>query len=157
MEKYFQALKNFTLADLQAAIAAHIADPACGKWMPKPAELIEKINKSKFNPLITHANARWELLLSHARHYSARFAFKVEGDKGCEIAVARMGGIRRIAQASEWDNEKLKKEFIDNYIQITNELNENQSRLAGYQGDHFIVDDIFVMPKMVVNLSSFEV
>jgi hypothetical protein len=40
LEVWFTALAPYSLADVQAAIAAHVADPEAGRFAPKPADII---------------------------------------------------------------------------------------------------------------------
>jgi hypothetical protein len=42
---FFQALQEYPLPQVRAAIAAHIKDPESGKFTPSPAHLVEKIER----------------------------------------------------------------------------------------------------------------
>lgn len=43
---YWQALKSFELQDVQAAFKAHIHNPDCGQYFPKPADIVRFIEGS---------------------------------------------------------------------------------------------------------------
>ena len=43
---YWQALKRFDLIDVQAAFEAHINNPDCGQFFPKPADIVRFIEGS---------------------------------------------------------------------------------------------------------------
>jgi hypothetical protein len=103
---WWESLKDASLGDFQDAMQAHVQDPERGRFMPRPADLIHQIEKSKgwLDRLL-----EWERVLAWAR--GEEDAPRVE----IRHAVQMMGGIRRIKMAWDRDLPKLRDEFFEVY------------------------------------------
>jgi hypothetical protein len=56
---YCAALDRSALADVRAALSAHVADAEAGKWMPKPADVIGRLQAADGRPTAEEA---WALV-----------------------------------------------------------------------------------------------
>ena len=65
LDVWFNALEPYALADVKAAIAAHVADPEAGRFAPKPADVIRQLQARQPEEPDDHPGAEqaWGLLM----------------------------------------------------------------------------------------------
>lgn len=61
---WFKALSGYDLGTLSAAFSAHMRDPANGKFEPKPAHIIEQIERASKNDGRPGAEEAWAISLA---------------------------------------------------------------------------------------------
>ena len=53
---YYEAIGNHPIDRLESAYRKHVSDPACGRFMPRPADLMKHL-QDDFTPISRHAGS----------------------------------------------------------------------------------------------------
>lgn len=116
---WWSTLKPYTAEQIGSAMQAHLSDPDRGRFAPKPADLIAKIDgEGRERDALAHdlAIRQWDLAMQ-AIGRDGRFA-KVKLDEAGQLSLNILGGIRAICGANSTEIQWLRKEFINHYKQI---------------------------------------
>ena len=122
LQVYFNALTQFSLEEVSAAMTAHFIDPDQGTFFPKPADLVRQIkgsSKDQKRSIESRAELAWSQIYYHITTHGPYRNLKMDDKQGL-AAVKTIGGMNVLSTA---DNEKmtwLKKEFISQYDTLEN-------------------------------------
>ena len=83
---WFRSLEEYSLQTVSAAFSAHMRDPANGKFEPKPAHIIEQIEKAAKNDGRPGVEEAWAIALA-ARDESDTVVWTVECSKAWFAAL----------------------------------------------------------------------
>jgi len=120
-QMYWKVLRGFELKDIEKAISRHMANPIDGKWMPKPANIIEQLMKSSG----VRGAQMFHVAQMTARDYgpypSVRFMDLPTNDTinqigGWEDFCAGKGELEKFKELYT-QNKKKPKEALSTYVQ----------------------------------------
>lgn len=111
IEMYYRALKKHEFENVKRAFDEHVADPDAGKFLPKPADIVQRIcgdsNKKSLSAWIKAYHA----VSAHGSYTSVVF-----DDPIIHVVVQNMGGWERFCFDMNEKSEKfMKRDFIDFY------------------------------------------
>jgi hypothetical protein len=107
MKLWWRLLEDYDLADVQAAVMAHLRDPDGGRFMPTPAHIIRHLEPAdRDRALLAWAEVRGKLTDSR----SAR-----SDDPAIEAAVRDLGGWVHLGALPERDLPWRERDFIERY------------------------------------------
>lgn len=129
---WWTMLKPYSAEELSSAMHSHLKDPEGGRFAPKPADLIGKIEgtaKQKSISVEAQALAAWEVVYKSIVCGTPYDSLQLE-DKLALAAIKAMGGWTHLCRMREDEAQWKKKEFISNYTTLhgSNNLPE---RLSG--------------------------
>jgi hypothetical protein len=99
---YWAALKQLSADELNRAAQSHISDSDQGRWMPKPAHLLNQIYGNE-------AQSAWQALCEQLARGGADVGPKTES------ALTGAGGMYQVRRMSTDQLMGLKRQFISNY------------------------------------------
>ena len=97
----FKALSEFTLQDVEAALAAHVQDPARGKFPPKPADVIAKLQ----TPLEEVLELGWTEFRKATR------SGVMPKDPKLQQVISRLGGLDLLGDKTSRDLDFMRESF----------------------------------------------
>lgn len=113
----FNALSDLSIEQVGAAMSAHINDPDCGQFFPKPADIRRRLvgtTKQQEAAIEDRAAIAWSCIERDIRRVGSYGSLKLE-DKQALATVKAMGGWQSICQTEESKMEWRRKEFIRMY------------------------------------------
>lgn len=113
----FNALSDLSIEQVGAAMSAHINDPDCGQYFPKPADIRRRLvgtTKQQEAAIEDRAAMAWSCIERDIRRVGSYGSLKLE-DKQALATVKAMGGWQSICQTEESKMEWRRKEFIRMY------------------------------------------
>lgn len=113
----FNALSDLSIEQVGAAMSAHINDPDCGQFFPKPADIRRRLvgtTKQQEAAIEDRAAIAWSCIERDIRRVGSYGSLKLE-DKQALATVKAMGGWQSICQTEENKMEWRRKEFIRMY------------------------------------------
>jgi len=130
----FEVLRRFDLGDIARAVSNHLADPDCGQFAPKPADVVRAIEGSGE---MQSLNA-WHKVHAAMRTIGAYQSVAFD-DWRIHAAIARMGGWQTLCHTEVgYDGEKLpflQREFERHY-RAAREGDRFPSKLVGIAEQH---------------------
>lgn len=129
---WWEMLKPYSADELAMAMQAHLKDPEAGRFAPKPADIIGKIEgtaKQKSISVEAQALAAWELVYKSVQRGTPYDSLQLD-DKLALAAIKAMGGWTHLCMMREDEATWKKKEFISNYTTLHGSENLPE-RLAG--------------------------
>ena len=117
MRMYFAALGQVTIDQAEKAMMAHMQDPNCGQYFPKPADLIRQITgteKQSERALEDRAALAWACIEGEIRRIGSYGTLNLE-DKQAMAAVKAMGGWSQLCASTTEQLTWKRKEFINAY------------------------------------------
>lgn len=108
---WFGALSDLSLAEVRAALDAHVRDPERGQYAPKPADVIRHARPA---PAATAA-AAWDMLVEAIRRHG-HWSDVVFPDRRIHAVVADMGGWLRVCRWSEDELPYRERDFAARYL-----------------------------------------
>ncbi|MBN2118554.1 MAG: hypothetical protein JW730_18415 [Anaerolineales bacterium] len=122
---YWQALKGQSLDEVKRGISAHIAAPDCGRFMPRPADILRPFARVEKEPIIAWSQVA-RAMIKHGSYQSVCF------EDGVINAVIRdLGGWIWICNQNI-DEPWVQKEFERKYEAYRRERITHTERLPGY-------------------------
>lgn len=109
-ELYWQTLKSYPIADVEAGIHRHIADPDVGQFMPKPADVIRQIDGGRD----TQAMLAWTKV-EKATRIVGSYCTVVFDDWRIHAVVRDMGGWIGMCEITSDDLPFKAREFEKRY------------------------------------------
>lgn len=118
---YWKILKGFELQDIEKAISRHMANPTDGKWMPKPANIVENLMKSSS----VRASQMYGMAVQVAKDYGPYPSVKFI-DLPTNESIYQAGGWEEFCQGKVEverfkelykQNKKKPKEALSTYVQ----------------------------------------
>lgn len=106
----FQALARFDIADIRRALTAHMNDPDCGRFAPKPADIVRQIDGDSESRALT-AWSKVERAISSAGPW-ATVAFD---DAIIHAVLEEMGGWPKVCDVTEKELPFMRNEFTKRY------------------------------------------
>ena len=100
------AMAEFDLPEVEKALQRHLKDPDCGRWLPKPADVIRQLRGD--------ADEQARLAWADALEFVRGGGFGLLNGPAKE-AVNAMGGLSVIGRADESQNGFLERRFVDFY------------------------------------------
>lgn len=104
---YFIDMTEFTVEQVIQAMAAHRRDPDRGRFFPKPADLIAKIEGEVHG----QALSAWP----EVERLAANSSEAISQNPITEIVVREMGGWQRFGRAEYREYPFLQREFVERY------------------------------------------
>lgn len=120
---YWEVLKGYPLADVQAAIHQHMTDPDTGQFMPKPADVIRHIAGSTD----TQAMRAWTKAEKAMRTIGS-YQTVVFDDWRIHAVIRDMGGWISLCGMTEDDKPFKAREFEKRYRGYRHEAGEEYPR-----------------------------
>jgi len=131
---YWQSMKSVSLSQFEQAINAHMLDPDCGQFFPKPADIIKQISgtsKAQTEAVKHRAELAWGQII-HKLEKSGPYKKLELDDKQGIAAIKGMGGWGTFASATYDQLVWMKKDFFNIYDTYENtELDQLPSSLPG--------------------------
>lgn len=119
-QMYWKILRGFELKAIEKAISRHMANPIDGKWMPKPANIVEHLMKSTGVRAVQMYNLASSTAKDYGPYPSIRFL-----DLPINESIIQLGGWEKfclgggdIEKFKEFykQNKKKKKEMLSTYV-----------------------------------------
>jgi hypothetical protein len=124
---YWQALKGFELQDVEKALEAHIHNPDCGQYFPKPADVVRFIAGSGE----TRALSAWAVV-EKAIHQVGSYQSIAFDDPLIHIVLEDMGGWIKLCSTTLHELPFRANEFQKRYMGFLNKKTERHpSYLVG--------------------------
>lgn len=102
----FRVLEPYALADVEAALGAHLRDPETGQFPPKPADVVRKIEGS----------SDAQVALAWATFRECTRSGEMPADETLATVIRRMGGLERLGDMKSRDLDFLHKNFAALYL-----------------------------------------
>ncbi len=109
-EMYCADLSEYRITDIVRAVQAHRRDPDRGRYFPKPADLLDKIQCSAEEAALI-AWSEVPRLAANSREAKSQ-------DDVTESVVQDMGGWRRFGMADAKEMHWMQREFVERYKTI---------------------------------------
>lgn len=109
-EMYWQLLKKYTLPDVEKALFSHMQNPDAGRFMPKPADIIGRLEGSEKS----RGMQAWSKVY-RAIGYPGGSQSVVFDDPIIHVVINDMGGWVKVASLEEKDAPWRAKEFEERY------------------------------------------
>ncbi len=122
-EIYWQSLKCFELEDVQKALQAHIHNPDCGQFFPKPADVVRFIVGSGE----TRALSAWAVV-EKAMHQVGSYQSIAFDDPLIHIVLEEMGGWIKLCSTKLTDLPFRANEFQKRYMGFLNKKTERHPK-----------------------------
>lgn len=116
---WLDALAEFEVSEVEKAFDQHLKDPDCGRWLPKPADVIRQLR----GDVEDEARMAWADVLEFVRGGGYGLLTGRARD-----AVNAMGGTSVIGRADEAQNGFLERRFLDYFK--TYKRRESQPQLG---------------------------
>lgn len=114
---YCKALEKYTMEEIDEAIGLHMSDEKAGKYMPKPCEIIEKIN-SKNLPAASHAMLAWSSVRREISRVGT-YEKPVFDDEITTDVVNDLGGWTAMCMILEKDYPRIARDFEDRHAKYS--------------------------------------
>lgn len=114
---YFQALASLSIEQASGALMAHMQDPNCGQYFPKPADLMRQIvgtSKQQDAAIEDRAAIAWSCIELQIRRVGVYGSLQLD-DRQALATVKAMGGWKDICGTEQAKMEWKRKEFIRMY------------------------------------------
>ena len=108
---YWQALIGFEWEAIKAALQAHVQNPECGQYLPKPADIIRSLQGTDTE----HAQQAWQQVVEAIRGFGSYNSVTFE-DLRIHAAITDMGGWVRLCSTTQSELLYYEKTFKKNYI-----------------------------------------
>lgn len=112
---YWRILEPYDWQDVVSAFQAHVQDPDCGQFMPKPADIIRAIKGNSQ----TQSLQAWTKV-SDAIRLIGPYRSVVFDDVGIHVVLQEMGGWIKICNTKEKEFPFVAQEFQTRYRSYTN-------------------------------------
>src|SRR3990172_6665898 len=112
---YFEDLGDFSIADVVGALSAHRKDPDRGRFFPKPADVVHKVD----GDLKTQALRAWDQAAEAALEFGAYESVRFPDPTIMKVITA-MGGW---TEWYDWPDKEMpfrQKEFCERYVAYRN-------------------------------------
>lgn len=129
MQIWWLALERFSDEQVQQALAAHATDAERGQWMPKPADIVRRIEGTPQDAAL----AAWAKV-DHATRRIGTGPSWVFDDPKIHRALQGMGGLSALGRASEEEWPHLCREFCKRYSSPMND-GVYPAKLPGWHSD----------------------
>lgn len=129
MRIWWSALERFSDEQVQQALNSHAMDAERGQWMPKPADIVRRIEGTPTD----QAMAAWAKVDYATRRIGTGPAW-VFDDPKIHRALAGMGGLSALGSATETEWPHLCREFCKRYASPMND-GAYQAKLPGWHSD----------------------
>ena len=123
---YWHTLKPYPFDKVVSAIMAHEADPDCGQYMPKPADIIAQINgRTKQADTLFKERALYYWSIIQGSLHKGYQALQIDDPDAIE-AMRRIGGLNSLAMDKTDHLVYRQNAFVDAYVTI-----KHSARLIG--------------------------
>ncbi len=108
---WVHALENCDIDPVCAAFMAHVRDPEAGRFLPRPADIIGRMQARTEDM----GQVLWHSVLTHARAGNGACPLPEAGRRALEA----IGGMSVVRRANESENGFLQKRFCDSFQAFT--------------------------------------
>lgn len=145
-ELYWQSLKCFEFEDVKEALTAHIHNPDCGQFFPKPADIIRFIEGNGETKALT----AWAMV-EKAIHQIGRYQSIAFDDRLIHAVLEDMGGWIKLCSVTLNDLPFRANEFQKRYMGfLTKKPERYPSYLAGITETENAKNGFEISPPMLI-------
>ncbi|MEE9452640.1 MAG: DUF6475 domain-containing protein [Gammaproteobacteria bacterium] len=126
LELYWRALKRFDFADIERALQTHISDPDVGQFLPKPADIIRRLEGSGEDK----AQRAWTKVMQAIEHVGS-YESVVFDDARIHVVLADMGGWIALCGRQVEQLKFLQHEFQKRYRHSLTQTPSNYPKILG--------------------------
>jgi hypothetical protein len=120
----FRALARYPLERIERALGEHLTDPVSGKYMPKPADIVARLEGTPDEAAALAWAAATRAVRTVGAYASVQFS-----DWRIHAAIAQLGGWTWLCERTEEDLRFVAREFARLYTEA--EQHQARSHLAG--------------------------
>ena len=113
LQLYFNALKTFSIEQVQDGVGKHALDPKHGSFFPKPADIVRHLQTSDISTE-EKAELAWAQVIGEIRRTGSYGTLKLD-DKQAIAAVKALGSWQQLCSSTETEMTWKKKEFMNIY------------------------------------------
>ena len=113
LQLYFNALKTFSIEQVQDGVGKHALDPKHGSFFPKPADIVRHLQTSEISTE-EKAELAWAQVIGEVRRTGSYGTLKLD-DKQAIATVKSLGSWQQLCSSTETEMTWKKKEFISMY------------------------------------------
>lgn len=113
LQLYFNALKNYSIEQVQDGVGKHALDPKHGTFFPKPADIVRHLQTNEIS-VEQKAELAWAQVIREIRVTGSYGSLKLD-DKQAIAAVKSLGSWMQLCSSTESEMTWKKKEFISMY------------------------------------------
>lgn len=113
LQLYFNALKGYSITDIQNGVSAHALDPRHGTFFPKPADIVRHLQTGNLSPE-EKAELAWAQINQELRRHGAYGNLELDDKQG----IAALKAFTTWKEFCAMDAKTMtwaKKEFISTY------------------------------------------
>jgi len=126
LEIYWRALKRFELADVERVLQAHVEDPDVGQFLPKPADIIRRLEGSGEDKALR----AWTKVMQAIEHVGS-YESVVFDDARIHVVLADMGGWIALCGRHMEQLKFLQHEFQKRYRYSLAQVPSNYPKVLG--------------------------
>ena len=113
LQLYFNALKTYSIEQVQDGVGKHALDPKHGSFFPKPADIVRHLQTAQISSE-DKATLAWGQVIREIRRTGSYGTLKLD-DKQALAAVKALGSWQQLCSSTETEMTWKKKEFMAVY------------------------------------------